>query len=193
MTGPTPYPRVAGRSTLWWGALWSMVVFANMLATIVFASMYLRQGAPRWPPEGIDLPDPGLALALSAVAVVSIAPAGLAHRSVRTGSLARAQGAALVAAATGVVVLVLAAYDLAAFGVAHDVHAFASVHWTAMVFHMAVTAAAVAGLVLVPLRARGADMAPRDQDSIVAAAMLWYYAAGAWPVVVLAVHVVPRM
>jgi cytochrome c oxidase subunit III len=186
-------PRVAGRSTVWWGAIGTVTVLSSMHATLMFASLYYRQRATSWPPEGVVLPDltvPGLAVV---IAVLGIAPAAWAHTQVRAEGVGRLQVGTLLTAAAGLVVVALAAGDLAAADFRWDTNAFGSVYWVMTGFHLLVTVVGIAIFLLAPLQVWMAPLSSRNRSIVVVAAIFWYYVAGGWVATYLTLHLIPRV
>lgn len=186
-------PRVAARSTVWWGAVGAITVLSSMHATLVFASLYYRQGATAWPPEGVVLPDPATATAATLVAVLSIVPAAWAHTQVRAPAVGRLQTGALLTAAAGATVATLSGMDLAALEFRWDGNAFGSVYWVLTGFHLLVTLVGVVMFLLAPLRVWMHPMSERNRAIVVATAVFWYYVAGGWVATYAALTVVPRL
>lgn len=184
--------RVAGRTTVWWGAVGTVAILASMHSTLVFASLYYRQRATAWPPEGVALPDLTLPVAITVVALASIAPAAWAHSQVRADTVGRLQLGALVTAVLGAVVGALSVADLAAAGFTHSTNAFGSVYWVMNGFHLLVTAIGIAMLLFAPLQVWRAPLSSRNRSIVVAAAVIWYYIAGGWAVNLFALHLIPR-
>lgn len=188
-----PHPRVAGRTTVWWGAVATIAVLSSMHATLVFASLYFRQGAPRWPPADIALPEPWAQTAVAVLGLASIAPAAWAHTQVRARTVGRLHAGALLTAGIGAVMVTLAATDLAGAGFRWSDHAFASTYWTLTGFHTLVTVVGMALLLLAPLQVWMAPLSARNRSIVVAAAVFWYYVAATWTVNVAVLQVLPRV
>lgn len=185
-------PRVAGRTTVWWGAVGAVTIFASMHSTLLFASLYFRQGATEWPPDGLALPDITLHAAIAVVALASIAPAAWAHTQVRAETVGRLQVGALLAALMGAAVAALAVADLAAAEFDWRTNAFASVYWVMTGFHLLITVVGIAMLLFAPLQVWMAPLSSRNRSIVVASAVIWYYVAGGWLVNLMALHLIPR-
>src|SRR5207302_10643468 len=57
MVIPRPEPLSGSRAPAWWGMLCLIATEATLFVLLIFSYFYLRWESPRWPPEGIRLPD----------------------------------------------------------------------------------------------------------------------------------------
>ncbi len=76
-------PRAFG----WWGMVWLIATEATLFASLIASYFYLRfRSGPEWPPGGIEAPEIGLPLVMSAILLSSSLPVHLAESAIRKGN-----------------------------------------------------------------------------------------------------------
>lgn len=190
---PRP-PRAVSRTTAWWGMLMAIAVLSSMLSTLVFAAVYLRAGADRWPPDGASPPPLGVPLMATALLVASSVAAirvqAVARRGGRRGQL---QVALVVAFLFGGAFLASQLIAELALGLNWEADVHDSVFLVTAAFHHVGALVGMAAFVFVVVHLRTAVLTPRQQILAVNAALFWHYVAGGWVVVFAVLYVMPRV
>lgn len=191
-TSTEPVPRLAGRSTGWWGMVIGLAALSSMHTTFVFAYFYLGGRAAQWPPA--DVAPPGLLAPSIATAllVASMAGAVWAHTGVRTGGAARLLPGALATVLLGGAFVAVAGLDLAATGLDHRT-AYGSIFLALSLFHLVNALVGVAMFAVVPFHVWARRLDPRLQVMAVSSALFWYYVVGGWLVVYAALYLSPYL
>lgn len=186
-------PRLAGRSTAWWGMLWGLAALASLLSTLLFSFFYLAALAPEWPPAGIPLPGLLLPSLATAILVLSVGPAALLHTSVRADDVRRLLAGVAATVVLGTVAVALIAIDLARADFTPQTHAFGSAYFGVTWFQVLTAVAGLALLAGIPFHTWNGGLHPRLQTMAVVTAVFWYYVAGGWLAVYATLHLAPRL
>lgn len=81
-SGPTSFA--------WWGMVLLIATEATLFAALIASYFYLRfKSGPSWPPGGIEKPDLGLPLIMTAVLLSSSLPVHFAETAIRKGNVGR--------------------------------------------------------------------------------------------------------
>jgi cytochrome c oxidase subunit I+III len=200
--GPLPHVVSGGRSTVWWGMIWLIVIEAVILGAMVFSYFYLRAGVPTWPADGVTppawpldgLPEPELALAGigGALLLLSAGLMFLASRAARRGGtfllFVGVAGATLLAAGS----LVLTILDHAQRPFDWSVNAYGSIVWLITGYHTAHVAALVLiGAPLLILASTG-YFTERRYLGVQAVSLYWAFVAVSWLVIYAVVYLTPH-
>src|SRR5918992_1372491 len=74
------------RSFGWWGMVWLIATEATLFAALIASYFYLRfRSGPVWPPGGIEPPELGLPLVMSAILLSSSIPVHVAEAAAKKG------------------------------------------------------------------------------------------------------------
>src|SRR5690606_29265844 len=97
----------------------------------------------------------------------------------------------IVALALGVVFLVLQVWDLATFPYPWTQHAYTSLYYTVIGFHLLTVAVAMGVASWALVRSYLGHYAEGHRNSADVAAMFWYYAVAGWLLVVACAYLLP--
>jgi cytochrome c oxidase subunit III len=139
---------IDSRALLWWGNLGMMAIEGAIFAMLIATYLYLRIVNLDWPPATVQKPDllwPSINLG---ILLLTFVPALILDRAALRDNvpLCRLASAALVVA--GVAFLIIQFYVLANLGYKWSDHAYGSVVWTSIGYHMLHVIAAAAETVL---------------------------------------------
>lgn len=168
------------------------VAMVKILAALIFAYVLLARGQA-WPPEGVDAPDLGLPLAVTAATGCAAGVGWWSLRGVRSGDVRRLlvalPVAALLLAAAGA--LLVAALD--GVGASPTQSAYGSVVWVLGGAVLMLAAAAVVVLLAVLGQAAAGLFDADNHVSVAVAVMLTVFVAVAWLAVLVTVFVSPHL
>ncbi|WP_157515121.1 cytochrome c oxidase subunit I [Luteimonas abyssi] len=186
---PTQYG--ARNAPGWWALVIALLIDGSLFASLVFAYFYLWLGTPAWPPEGMTIGPLGLPLAALTLLAAQGAATWWAGRALRRGT--SAVPALLATAALGAVMAIVHVSALADPVGPPQAHAYASVVWTLVGFHLVhvVVAVLVSGFVAARARAGYVDAA-RPLEARIATG-LWRYTVGIGIVAWIVIHMFPRV
>jgi cytochrome c oxidase subunit I+III len=189
-----PYLVSGAMSTPWWGLVLGLGVVGLIVMNLVFSYVYLGVLAPAWPPVGegpgpVWLPLVGLALVVSGAL-----PMRLAVGAIRSGVGGMRLVGGLVAAVTaGCLALVL----LLAHALEHLPNPAGSSYAAMQAALLAAQGVTLLGAVgvagAVALQASRGMFDNRRFMAVDHAALIWYFVAAIWVVVVAVLHLLPPL
>src|SRR5207248_3812158 len=122
------------RSLIWWGTIGLMAIEGTMFAIVWISYFYLRTRTTDWPP-GLMPPAFLYGAINTALFVVSIVPNQWIKKVAERGELQKVRIGLLIIVATGIVNIVLRAYEFTSLNCQWDANAYASVVWTLLGLH----------------------------------------------------------
>lgn len=178
-------PRTTG-SLAWWGTVMALIGVMSMHVTLLFARVYLVGAGERTPP----LLAPAVATLLL---VASTVPAGVAHRTGRSGTSATRSALALAAAALlGVAHLGVHAVDVAGLRLDPTGSAEDATFVTILGFHYVLVGVGVVAMAVAALQAVVQPPRARTSSAVVAVVLWWVTVAASWLAVVAVLYLLPR-
>lgn len=178
---------------LWWGVLFTVVIEATVVATLLTSYFFLRSQAEAWPPAGVEPPDlvwSTLVLLVFPVSSYTMWWAGKGGERGATRVLALGTGLSVAIAGLS---LVFRSFQMAAFDVRWDEHAYGSMVWLITGFHYTHVASALLGTAVVTVLALMGFYNPRRQVSVVVDTLYWYFVAFVFVPIYLVLYLSPRL
>lgn len=129
-----PQSGMRSASPTWWGNLAFMLIEGTGFALAIAMYLTLAAQAPTWP-AGAPLPGSWPGLSLTAVLLASLLPNHLLSRATDAKDLRRVRWLLILMLAIGAGLLVLRAYEFAAFHVRWDEGAYGSLVWLLLGLH----------------------------------------------------------
>ncbi len=168
------------RAVLWWGNLGMMAIEGTIFAMLIATYLYLRVVNLDWPPSTVPRPDllwPSVNLG---ILLLTFIPALILDRAALRDNvpLCRlALGACIVA---GVAFLVIQCRVLADLGYKWSDHAYGSVVWTSVGYHMLHVIAATAETALLFVYALVRPILKKQRLDFRCTAVYWYFVILMW-------------
>lgn len=177
----------------WWGVWLLVTVLTVFLGGLVASALYLRSGAPSWPPAGVAPPEvlrPALGPLLVAAGLATLL---WARRGARTGALGTVALGALAATIAGAGAIGLRAIVHVAADLPVDEHAYGSLFHVLGGFDVLVSAIAVLASGSVVAQALREHLAHDRRLEIDVAVVLWILALATSTVVYGTIHLLPLL
>lgn len=186
-SGAAPEPLPAGRppGTTLLGMKLLLAADAMVLLCLLVAFFVIKGGSPRWPASGVKLGTyiPTVVTITTAMVAASV--------SWMVWCVRRNDQRNVVVAAVLTVVLGLAIgnaqwYAMTHAGFGPSAHAYATLYFLLIGYHLAHVMAAIVMVVVVAGQSLAGHYGPDDHDPVAAAALFWQYSNVAWLAVMTA-------
>jgi cytochrome c oxidase subunit I+III len=176
------------RSTGWWGMMLLLICHAVIFGSFLIAYFYLAGNNPVWPPNGVPLPQPMLAIGAFVLAVVAAVAARVAVRGVVRGNQGRLLLGLGIAVVLGLAALALAVVEIMQqpFGLSDS--AYASSVLVILGLMALQTAVAVIFALIVFFWAWRGYYTEGRYLAVRNVSLYWIYVAAAWLVTLLAIY-----
>ena len=171
---------VDSRSLLWWGNLGMMAIEGTIFAMLIATYLYLRMVNLDWPPATVPYPDlvwPSINLG---ILLLTFVPALILDRAALHDNvpLCRLALAALIIA--GIAFLAIQSFVLANLGFKWSDHAYGSVVWTVIGYHMLHVLAATAETALLFVYALVRPIVKKQLLDFRCTAVYWVFVILMW-------------
>lgn len=186
-------PRAYG----WWGMTWLIVTEATLFAALIASYFYLRfRAAPGWPPDGIEPPELGLPLIMSAILLGSSIPVHWAEKGIEKGNQARLRLGLALGGLMGAVFLAMT------FGIEwpHTLeeftprtNAYGSLYFTVTGFHALHLIVGLALSTWIQVRAWRGAFDENRHLSVQNFTMYWHFVDAVWVFVFATVFLSPHL
>ena len=140
-----PVMSTGPRSTVWWGMICWLAMYASSFAALLYTYFYLRLFTPQWPPEGIPDPESALAAVSYGVLIVGSVAQCFGLTCFRRKIWTRSRILMGVAIACGVVFIAMECWEFWRVGFTPRTDAYSSIYF---VLSWAVMISALVGLIL---------------------------------------------
>jgi cytochrome c oxidase subunit I+III len=181
------------RATGWWGMMLLLICHAVIFGSFVIAYFYLAGNNPVWPPNGVPLPEPLLAIGSALLAIAAAVAARLAVRGIVRGDQERLKLALGIAVLLGLASLALAVVEVTRQPFALSDSAYTSAVLVILgLMALQIATALIFALVVLVWALLGYYSAGRYL-AVRHASLYWIYIAAAWLVVLAAVYASPYL
>lgn len=185
------------QSFSWWGMVLLIATEATLFAALIASYFYLRyKSGPAWPPDGIEKPELGLPLVMTAILLSSSIPVHFADAAIRKGNAGRLKAGLAAGFLLGAAFLGLTwgvEWPEALHHFTPTTNVYGSLYFTLTGFH---GLHLVVGLIMsfwVQVRAwRGAFDAERHL-SVQVFSMYWHFVDVVWIFVLATVYLSPNL
>jgi heme/copper-type cytochrome/quinol oxidase subunit 3 len=193
-TAPEPLALPSGSATLIeegrgatnvLGMLLVMAAETMILGAILAAYFTIKGGAPDWPPKGVNV-GTYVPTVVTITAVMSMFSMAWAVNSVRRHDVRNAAFAVILTIVFGLAMANAQLFGLARIGFGADKHAYGTLYYLLIGFHVAQLVAGLIMLVVVGARVLAGHFSEEDHQPVRAVAYFWYYACAVWFAVVTA-------
>jgi cytochrome c oxidase subunit 3 len=180
-------------SLTWWGTLTFMLLEGTGFALAIAIYLYLGSLAPEWP-LGAPLPDLLLGTLITLVLVGSLIPNALTNHWAKQKNLALARLGIVVMSLTGVIPLIIRAYEFPAVHISWDSNAYGSIVWFMLGLHTTHILTDLADtLVLAALMFTWHGNNQRRFGDMQDNAMYWNFVVLTWLPLYFCIYWVPRL
>lgn len=173
------------------GVLLFVVADAMALAALLALYFGIKNGSSRWPPSGVSV-GTYIPTVITITAVLSFFSAQWGYFSVRRND---PRNAAVGMALTVIFGLAIANLEWQAFvraGFSVDDHAYGTLYFLLIGYHMAHVLAATVLLALVAMRALAGHFSASDYEPVRAVTIFWHYSGAVWFAVMTALFLLSR-
>ncbi|SDY87168.1 cytochrome c oxidase subunit 3 [Citreimonas salinaria] len=177
---------------LWWGVLGAVAIEAAVVANLLTSYFYLMAQNEVWPPEGVDPPD--LLYATIVLFVLPLSSVTMWWAGRGSDRNRKTQLALGVTASVGLATLALVfrSFQIAAFDIRWDEHAYGSILWAITGFHFTHVVSAILGTAVVSILAWKNYFTSERQLGVVVDTLYWYFVAGVFIPIYLVLYWAPR-
>ena len=180
------------RGLMWWGAIAFMIVEGMSYACTLVAYYYLRRNFDSWPPEPTPLPPLWLGTLSLAVMLVNIWPTWMFDRAGKRRDRLATRRWLWISAAVMLAGCALRLLEMRMVGTRWDEHAYGSVVWGILFFHLTLGATdAVETMGLAAIFSAGRDEDKHLVDATDNAFYSWFSVVS-WIPGYVTIYLVPR-
>jgi len=189
----SPLPKFAfgHKGLIWWGTVGYMVIEGSMFVMGLIVYFYLRLKVDAWPPS---LPDPqiGFATANLCVVLASCLPNAFAKQAAEALDLRKTRLWLVVLTLTGLVALVLRAFEYTQLNCRWDDNAYGSIVWVLLSLHtIHVATDVIESAVLTAVMFIGPVTERRFVDAS-ENSLYWYFIVAWWIPIYVTIYLAPR-
>jgi heme/copper-type cytochrome/quinol oxidase subunit 3 len=187
-------PRPPGelpKGTTLTGVLVLLVADAMVLATLLATWFLIKGGSPTWPPKGVHL-QTYLPTVVTITAAMSAFSVSWAASSIRRNDQRNATMALILTVVLGLAIVNAQWYSIVRAKFDINAHAYGTLYYLLIGYHVVHLAIAIGALVLVGARTLAGHFGREGYDPMRAAAAFWQYGNVAWASILLAVFLFSR-
>lgn len=191
---PLPTHGFGHRALTWWGEIAFFAIEGTAFAVAIAAYFFLMNQEQIWPPPPFAPPDLLAGTLFTIVILLSEIPNSIAKHAAEHGELRKLRWMLLVAAAIGLVLIALRAWEFAGTNVLWTDNAYGSIVWALLLLHAAhfltdwVDTLVLAALMHGPHGVEGRRFVDCAENS-----MYWRFVWLSWLPIYILVYWVPRM
>ncbi|MDQ3946717.1 MAG: heme-copper oxidase subunit III [Actinomycetota bacterium] len=186
-------PRAFG----WWGMAWLIATEAMLFGLLIASYFYLRfRYGPVWPPAGIDAPELGLPLIMTAILWSSSIPVHIAERGIRAGHQGRLRwglAAGFLLGAVFLFITLAVEWPEKARHFTPTTNVYGSLFFTVTGFHAAHVAAGLAVSTWTQALAWRGTFDERRHLTVQNFALYWHFVDVVWAFVLFAIYLSPNL
>lgn len=183
----------ARRPPEWWGMALFIATEAALFAFMLAAYFYLRNGAPEWPPAGIERPRIALPAINTVILLSSSVPMHWADRSIRCGndlSLGIGLAASFLLGATFLYIQAVE-YDMQ--GYAFGANAYTSIFYTITGFHAAHVLVGLGVNAYAQARTWAGHFHAHNWIAVRNTALYWHFVDVVWLAIFFSLYLSPNL
>ena len=184
---------VDSRSLLWWGNLGMMAIEGTMFAMLIATYLYLRMVNLDWPPSTVPRPDLLWPTVNLGILLLTFIPARILDRAAFRDNVPLCRLALGVCVVAGAAFLIIRFRVLANLGYKWSDHAYGSVVWTCIGFHLLHVIAATAETALLFVYSLVRPILKKQLLDFRCLAVYWYFVIVTWLPLYFIVFIEPIM
>ena len=171
---------VDSRSLLWWGNLGMMAIEGTMFAMLIATYLYLRMVNLDWPPSTVPRPDLLWPTVNLGILLLTFVPALILDRAALRDNVPLCRLSLAACLVAGIAFLTIQFFVLANLGFKWSDHAYGSVVWTSVGYHMLHVVAATAETALLFVYALVRPIVKKQLLDFRCLAIYWYFVIVTW-------------
>jgi cytochrome c oxidase subunit III len=180
------------RALMWWGTMGFIVIEGTTLFICVMTYFYLRRNNfPTWPPEHIYRPGLVAPTLQAVLMLVSILPMRWVDRESSRMDIRGVRSGLLVCSLLILLMCVLRFFEFQALKVRWDTSAYGSVAWAVVFAHTTLLLLEAAETWAITALMFSPTVEERDLSGVSDNATYWYFLAGVWIPLYIAVYLSP--
>lgn len=161
------------------GMLLVIAAEAMILGAILAAYFTIKGGAPDWPPKGVNV-GTYVPTVVTITAVMSMFSMAWAVNAVRRHDARNAVFAVVLTIVFGLAMANAQVFGLARIGFGADKHAYGTLYYLLIGFHLAQLVAGLVMLIIVGARILAGHFSAEDHQPVRAVSYFWYFSCAAW-------------
>jgi cytochrome c oxidase subunit I+III len=171
-----PIFTTGSRAVGWWGVVFTVLVLAVVLATLLFCYLYLRLYSPAWPQGSLELPELSLAAVAAGLLLFSAAPAFWSMTNIRRGRDRPLQLGLALSSLLGLAYLGLQSYALSQLPFTPQTNAYGSIFYLLAAFALLMVLLGLALNLGTLLRAGRGHFGADTFMAVQNVTLVWYFA-----------------
>ena len=179
------------KGLIWWGTTGFMVIEGSMFVMALIVYFYLRLKVEQWPPS-LPNPDIGFATANLLIVLASCLPNALAKKAAERFDLGKVRLWLVVLTATGVVTVVLRAFEYTQLNCRWDDNAYGSIVWLLLSMHTIHVATDVVDSGVLTALIFAGPVTERRFVDVSENSLYWYFIVAWWIPIYLTIYFAPR-
>jgi cytochrome c oxidase subunit I+III len=179
---------------LWLGNLLMICIEGTMFMMLTASYFYIRQNFHDWPPTRVQQPLLWLGSANALLLAASCIPMYMVDRLARhEENKWKVVTLLAITVVMGLGSIVLRALEFQASDTRWDQHAYGSVLWTMLGFHLFHLLGATGEATLMAIDVARHELDPKHQLDVRVTAVYWYFICVVWAVLYGVIYLVPRL
>ncbi len=183
LIAPRPEPLSGSRASAWWGMLALIATEATLFVFLIFSYFYLRWESPRWPPDGIALPEFTYILPATVLLLGSSLPVIWAERGIRHGRQMPLRLGFGIAWLMAITFMGLELWEWTHLGYGPQRNAYASMFFTITGLHLAHLTVALLLSLYIQARAWLGQFDAAHTLAVENVSLYWHFVDAVWIVI----------
>ncbi|MGI8550864.1 MAG: cytochrome c oxidase subunit 3 [Dehalococcoidia bacterium] len=186
-----PQPLHGERATGWWGMICLIGTEATLFALLIFSYFYLRWNSPRWPPDGIKLPDFTVVIPATILLLTSSGPMQWAEWSIRRGRRRQLKLGLVIAMVEAVLFVALTLYEWSKLDFTPQLNSYGSLFFTITGIHLLHVTGAVCMALYLLVRASLGHFSSRRFLAVENVTLYWHFVDLVWVAIFSSLYISP--
>jgi cytochrome c oxidase subunit III len=179
------------RALMWWGTMGFIIIEGTTLFICVMTYFYLRKNFSSWPPEHVYRPGLVAPTIQAVLMLVSILPMRWVDRASSQMDIRGVRSGLLVCSVLILLMCVLRVFEFQALKVRWDTSAYGSAAWAVVFAHSTLLLLEAAETWAITVLMFSPTLEERDLSGVSDNAAYWYFLAGVWIPLYIAVYLSP--
>jgi cytochrome c oxidase subunit III len=179
------------RATAWWGMLALIATEATLFVLLIFSYFYLRWESPRWPPDGIKLPEFTYIIPATVLLLGSSVPVIWAEWGIKRGRQQPLRLGFVVAWLMAAAFMALELWEWTHLDFGPQRNAYGSLFFTITGFHLAHLTVALCLSLYIQARAWLGQFDANHTLAVENVSLYWHFVDAVWVAVFATVYISP--